>query len=412
LLSYDVGRRFPRLGRWIRHPAAIMGMAAVAAVLCGAFLNPRAFLFAAGIAAAMALGLLWPWISIRGLAGTIEFDRPRSAESEPVRLRVRIRNRLPWSACGLSIPCDLESGGDDALALGMARAGGLATTEIDCLITPSCRGVYPGGRVHVQTGFPFGLRSSSRPIECPAPLLVWPRTFPVGPLPETAHGREGEGLAARPRPGSSGDVLGVRPYRRGDSLRRIHWPQTARHGQLVVCELHSTAIPRVQIVLDADPSVHAGHGPNASLEWAVRIAASFAVGWLKQGAEIELVLGPDRLKLPETRSLSARSAALLDALARLDASQSAGLADILSTPMCRRPREDFQVVITTDRRLAEGALPPSAVPRRCVVLAVGGFGGLAIEPAGQSERPWIHIDDPAGASRRLLDRCHREVAHV
>ena len=67
---------------------------------------------------------------------------------------------------------------------------------------------------------------------------------------------------ARDRPGTWGDVLGVRPYRRGDVLRRIHWPQSARHGQLVVCEVQASR-PSVQIVLDTHPESHWARGRMA-----------------------------------------------------------------------------------------------------------------------------------------------------
>ena len=68
--------------------------------------------------------------------------------------------------------------------------------------------------------------------------------------------RASDGLATRDRAGQWGDPLGVRPYRRGDPLRRVHWVLTARHGELIVRELQSNAVPRVQIVLDAHPAAH------------------------------------------------------------------------------------------------------------------------------------------------------------
>ena len=108
--------------------------------------------------------------------------------------------------------------------------------------------------------------------------------------PGGGRGRSADGLAPRDKPGTWGDLLGVRPYRRGDTLRRIHWPQTARHGQLVVCEVQASAVPRIQIVLDTYPGSHVGSGPDSSREWAIRIAASFAEGWIKQGAEVEMIL--------------------------------------------------------------------------------------------------------------------------
>ena len=48
--------------------------------------------------------------------------------------------------------------------------------------------------------------------------------------------------------------------------------------------------PRIQIVLDTHPASHLGSGPDSSREWAIRVAASFAEGWINQGAEVEMIL--------------------------------------------------------------------------------------------------------------------------
>ncbi len=97
-----------------------------------------------------------------------------------------------------------------------------------------------------------------------------------------------EGNVSRNKIGTTGDVLGVRPYRRGDSPRRIHWGQSAKHDRLIVCELQSNARPVIQLVLDTDPRIHCGTGTNGSREWAIRIVASLAKGWIESGAQVGL----------------------------------------------------------------------------------------------------------------------------
>ncbi len=121
-------------------------------------------------------------------------------------------------------------------------------------------------------------------------------------MPEAAAGEAHDGLSARDGAGNWGDPLGVRPYRRGDPLRRIHWGQTAKHRQLIVCEVQSHALPHVQILLDTDLAVHSG--PDGSLEWSIRIAASFADGWIRQGARVDLL---SRDLEPNSRARSRRS---------------------------------------------------------------------------------------------------------
>jgi uncharacterized protein (DUF58 family) len=386
--------------RWLRTPLGSLGSAAAAAGLCGLFLHSQGFVVFFGILVVMTLGLVWPWVSVRGLSGSLSFDRSRCREGESVTARLTLSNQMPWGAWGLSVQggfpdSDGDRGAEIPLA-GLACVPGWSTVAEMVEFVPGCRGVYPGRPPRVVCGFPFGLWEASRSLEVTAPLLVWPRTFPVAAVPE-AEGRHGsDGLATRDRAGHWGDPMGVRPYRRGDPLRRVHWALTARHGELIVRELQSNAVPRVQIVLDAHPAAHLGSGPDGSREWAVRVAASLAEGWIRQGADVELVLGATSVP-SRGRSARARAAVVLDALARLGHGGERDLAALLSGPECRRRDCGLRVVVTTDiglRGLNGAGLRPAR--DRFVVLEAGAFAvGAGQGPAAPLPVvPWLRIDGP------------------
>ncbi len=353
-VAEDHGLRFERYVNWLRRPVAILALALTASTLCGLFLHFQGFVLALGLAAVLAVGIVWPWLSLRGLTGRLSFEKERTREGEPVRTDMSIRNRFPWGVWGLGVHAGIQrvvTGASlDRPDASLSFASGWKTTEAFWLLVPACRGEYPAFSPLITTGFPFGLWTSRRQLATDRPLLVWPRTFPVGPIPEAAVGHDADGLARRDKPGTWGDVLGVRPYRRGDTLRRIHWPQTARHGQLVVCEVRANAVPRVQVVLDTYPAVRTGSGPDGSREWAIRVAASFAEGWFKQGADVEFVIESGPVEVTRG-SVRARSAAMLDALARLGSEGDRDLAALLSIAE-RRPRGvGLRVIVTTDAGL-------------------------------------------------------------
>ena len=245
--------------RWLRTPVGSLGSAAIASFLCGMFLHPQGFIVAFGISSVILVGVIWPKLSLHGLTGSVCFDKSRVREGDRVCVRASVRNRHPLSAWGLSIDAGCHHGQfgrlDDRAAVGLSVATGWKTTEASWEFIPACRGEYPLRSPFVASGFPFGLWLARRELSVTGKLLVWPRTFPVGPVPESVRGHSSDGLALRDKPGTWGDLLGVRPYRRGDSLRRIHWPQTARHGQLVVCEVQSSAVSQVLVVLDTRPSL-------------------------------------------------------------------------------------------------------------------------------------------------------------
>jgi uncharacterized protein (DUF58 family) len=119
--------------------------------------------------------------------------------------------------------------------------------------------------------------------------------------------RELEASAAAPRAGSGTELFGVREYRSGDSLRRIHWRSSARRGELVVREYEPPGVQTLGIFVDPSP---------ASVEVAdqiARIAACEVWDCIRQGGRAVLwAPGLEPSQPSESRSLWA----LLEWLAR------------------------------------------------------------------------------------------------
>jgi uncharacterized protein (DUF58 family) len=113
----------------------------------------------------------------------------------------------------------------------------------------------------------------------PRPMAVGPRPLaPPHPFPEL-FGAWGDGA---PRPAGVGDVVrGVRDYVPGDPARRVHWPTTARRGDLVVKEVEEPGAPRMVVILDLG-------GGSAAGEAAAGRAAWYAYEALRRGYEVVL----------------------------------------------------------------------------------------------------------------------------
>jgi uncharacterized protein (DUF58 family) len=409
LATYDCFPEFSaKVRQLVYHPLGVLTLAALASLLCGLFLHSQGFVLCGGILAVLALGVLWPWLSLRGLEGSLAFDRDRFAEGETVEVRLALRNRLPWAAWGLAVRGGFGGGPEEVVA-GVASAPRRRKALCRWSFTPTRRGVYPLAAPTLTTGFPFGLWENSHTLTAEAPLVVWPRTFPVGPVPPVSGDRQVEGNVSRSKVGTNGDVLGVRPYRRGDSPRRIHWGQSARHDRLIVCELQSNARPVIQLVLDADPRVHAGAGPNSSLEWAVRVVASLAKGWLEDGAQVGLAWAGQDIAPASGRPQLHK---ILDALAGLSDECDKPLAEVLTCPRCRGFRDGLQVIVTTDRAHAhQGCGACEAEDQRWVVLKAAAFGECAAPAAcGACPPPWLLIES-AETIPALLRGGWREARH-
>jgi uncharacterized protein (DUF58 family) len=91
-----------------------------------------------------------------------------------------------------------------------------------------------------------------------------------------------EAAAAAPRAGSGNELFGIREYRPGDSLRRIHWRSSARRGELVVREYEPPGVQTINIVVDPAPPT------RAIADQIARIAASEAWDCIRDGGRVTL----------------------------------------------------------------------------------------------------------------------------
>jgi uncharacterized protein (DUF58 family) len=111
-----------------------------------------------------------------------------------------------------------------------------------------------------------------------ANLLVLPRRYPLPPiaLPGSRRYQPG-GVALATSIGDSEEFVGLRDYRPGDPLQRIHWKSYARAGEPVVREYQDEYFERHALVLDTFAVDGVAGGERAeAFEEAVSIAASFA----------------------------------------------------------------------------------------------------------------------------------------
>ncbi|MCW2812699.1 MAG: hypothetical protein JWN84_154 [Nocardioides sp.] len=161
--------------------------------------------------------------------------------------------------------------------------------QVTYQIRSDVRGRFEIGPMTVRVGDAFGLVELGRAFRMTVPLVVTPRTVVLPPIP-LGGGWTGSG-DNRPRAfamGSAEDVT-VRDYRQGDDLRRVHWPSSARTGELMVRREEQPWQSRATILLDNRLLCHRGQGIASSLEAAVIAAASVAVHLSHRGFQVRLV---------------------------------------------------------------------------------------------------------------------------
>jgi uncharacterized protein (DUF58 family) len=153
----------------------------------------------------------------------------------------------------------------------------------------------PRGRYAVESSSavladPFGLERAEVRLAGGAALVVYPRLIELDELfsESGAHAQGGRRLLLR-RP-TGFDLHSVREYQQGESLRRVHWPSTAKRNQLMVKELEDEPRDEVAVVLDASAAFVAGTPPDSSFDMQVRAAGSILQTYARRGRRAVLVV--------------------------------------------------------------------------------------------------------------------------
>ena len=188
------------------------------------------------------------------------------------RVEVRVRNLRAASTPVLRLR-DAVTGTAGAELLVPPLDKGAASAASYRLPTDR-RGVLQVGPLRVVVGDPFGLVQSTVEAAPRVDVTVLPRVDDVRPVPLTTGHDPLAGVLQPHALGRTGDdFYALRAYVVGDDLRRIHWPSTARHDELLVRQQEQPWQGRTTVLLDVRRAAHDAR----SLERAVSAAASIIV---------------------------------------------------------------------------------------------------------------------------------------
>jgi len=241
------------------------------------------------------------------------------------------------------------------------------------------RGLYSVGPVEVTTGDPFGLFKHTRTYGRPQNVLVYPRASELPNFFVPPASLPGEGRFRRRTHYVTPNASGVRPYEFGDSFNRIHWPSTARTGDLMVKIFELDPASDIWIILDMHRDVHLGEGDDATEEHCVRIAASVARYFLTANRSVGYMAFGRNFEVQEAERGVQQYTRILEALAMVRAWGDVPIGNLLANEARRFGRHTTVVVITpsTDEAWVGGlgALQQRGVKVAAILLEPSTFGG-------------------------------------
>lgn len=154
------------------------------------------------------------------------------------------------------------------------------------------RGVYDPAEMRVSSGGVFGSAEIVRKSRTGGRITVFPRIYPIDAFTFMPHANV---TPVEPlewsRKGIGQDYYGIREYARGDSLRHIHWPSSARHGKLIVKEYEQELKPSMVMAVALWEPTFGTRDVN-SLEDGLRAAASI-ISLQEEMGNLPLLVLPD-----------------------------------------------------------------------------------------------------------------------
>jgi len=217
-----------------------------------------------------------------------------------------------------------------------------------------------------------------------------------------ARALEGRRLLLR-RP-TGFDLHSVRDYEQGESLRRVHWPTTAKRGHLMVKELEDAPRDETAVLLDGDAAAVVGSAPESTFELQVQAAGSLLKAHAVRGRRAALIVNCASRAYQRVHSFDGDWLRALETLASVDPDGTTPLAAMLADEAGPAGRALELTVVTASLtpRLAE-RLAQRVFQRHSATL-------VYVDPVSFAEAPAQQLD-PAVASQILrLERAGVPVA--
>lgn len=170
-----------------------------------------------------------------------------------------------------------------------ARIDGGEHTTATYRVTCRPRGVYRVGPTEIRISDPFSLASTRVATGPVDRIVVYPKVEDLTSFP-IVRGQDPAMQASRPEHSRRGgeDFYTLREYQRGDDLRRVHWPSSARTDELMIRQLETPWQSRALVLLDVRAD---SYESNLAFEKAVSGAATIVTHLVSSGFDADLWAG-------------------------------------------------------------------------------------------------------------------------
>jgi uncharacterized protein (DUF58 family) len=391
------------------------------------FFTEGFFLYVALVVGGLyALGTLVATVGLIGLVVERTLDQNEIELGEVVGATLVLHNKKDLPVWWLLWRDQVAEGLDlEGAASGFRNLGSGELRELSYKLHSTRRGLFRVGPVLVESSGPFGLARRFRVDPEALFVTVLPKRVPIGQGWPLGHHPIHQVPKRRSLFEDPTRFLGIRDYRHGDELRRVHWRATARSGKLQVKVFEPAVLSGALIAVEMSTSAYPGYdsaapGGDRRVELAITAAASLVEFVLSGDQRVALIANgndaaeayPDdwsggsfrrldeaieetggQRRITAFRPLEVEAAKgarqreqLLTVLARLMPAPGPSLPEMLHIELPRLPRSLVLIVVTpTIDELLAATL--ESLGRSGFEIAVVWVGAAAGDAAGAAVLP-------------------------
>ncbi len=251
------------------------------------------FFFAYFLLCGAAVSLAWLLLTF--LTARLRFSRKmisRATEGEMLDCEVQVYNAGWLPVFNLAVE-DYFAGaepGREKQRFFINWLSGKNTVQIQYASLCFRRGEYKLGPFVAYFFDPLNLFYLRRTFYVLSPLIVYPQIFRIEKFPALVRSvLPWFGIETARSSGDDDEFYGVREYKEGESVKKIHWISSARKNKLIVKQFQLQSFFGTTIMFNLQKSQNLGQGKEMVAEYITKIAASVAHYLSEKGVSIELL---------------------------------------------------------------------------------------------------------------------------
>ncbi len=309
-------------------------------------------------------------------------------DGDTTSVTLLVENQSNRAIGNISIEDDVNQLGVASFEVARLKKGESTTATYRVTCRP--RGVYKVGPTMVSTSDPLGLAETRGPLGPIDRIVVYPALEDLSGFP-IVRGQDPAMQASRPEHSRRGgeDFYTLREYQRGDDLRRVHWPTSAKTDELMIRQLETPWQSRALVLLDVRDG---SYESREAFEKAVSGAATIVTHLVGSGFDADLWAGDaDPIDASRYGSTMERLALVqpdpaidIQAVATRIRQKGGGGALVIITGTADRSLLSVQQLLSRDYPTTVLMTVSSSISQTLVGFHKFGVATVSIEP----DEPW------------------------